>query len=159
MRAQSASGIDSAPAFAPLLGPATAVLTAMNGSLGGTFTLRPRRSRTSSAVGGPWRPPMGLHSTATRNRLRGRTGLRSGRHGCVVHHEFIGSRSENLMAAASSRVLALSNALTEAGFDAPVPRRYPVDIWLKLWGKRLLQSDQRADRRDAGPHGRRGPAC
>jgi 2-dehydropantoate 2-reductase len=38
----------------------------------------------------------------------------------------------------SSRVLALSAALTQAGFDAPVRDNIRWNIWLKLWGNVCL---------------------
>ncbi|MCH8981748.1 oxidoreductase, partial [candidate division KSB1 bacterium] len=34
----------------------------------------------------------------------------------------------------SDRVVAISKALTEAGFKAPVRKKIRDDIWLKLWG-------------------------
>jgi 2-dehydropantoate 2-reductase len=55
--------------------------------------------------------------------------------GIIAHHQFSrfiigepnGSRSE--------RVLSLSRALIEAGFDAPVRDDIRWNVWLKLWGK------------------------
>jgi 2-dehydropantoate 2-reductase len=126
---------DSAPAFAPLLGPATAVLTAMNGipwwyfySVGGRFeghhlesvdpggrqwkTVQPQR-----AIGCVVEPACEVIAP-----------------GVVVHHDlkrFIIGEPDG---SRSSRVLALSTALTEAGFDAPVRDNIRWNIWLKLWG-------------------------
>jgi 2-dehydropantoate 2-reductase len=126
---------DSAPAFGPLLGPATAVLTAMNGipwwyfyGVGGRFeghhlesvdpggrqwkALQPQR-----AIGCVVEPACEVVAP-----------------GVVVHHDlkrFIIGEPDG---SRSSRVLALSTALTEAGFDAPVRDNIRWNIWLKLWG-------------------------
>jgi 2-dehydropantoate 2-reductase len=54
--------------------------------------------------------------------------------GVVVHHDlkrFIIGEPDG---SRSSRVLALAQALTEAGFDAPVRDNIRWNIWLKLWG-------------------------
>jgi 2-dehydropantoate 2-reductase len=126
---------DSAPAFAPLLGPDTAVLTAMNGipwwyfyRVGGRFeghhldsvdpggrqwkAVQPQR-----AIGCVVEPACEVIAP-----------------GVVVHHDlkrFIIGEPDG---SRSSRVLALSTALTEAGFDAPVRDNIRWNIWLKLWG-------------------------
>ena len=49
----------------------------------------------------------------------------------------------------SARAQAISAAFTRAGFKAPVIADIRSEIWLKLWGNLELQSDQRADARDA----------
>jgi 2-dehydropantoate 2-reductase len=126
---------DSAPAFAPLLGPDTAVLTAMNGipwwyfyRVGGRFeghhldsvdpggrqwkAVQPQR-----AIGCVVEPACEVVAP-----------------GVVVHHDlkrFIIGEPDG---SRSSRVLALAQALTEAGFDAPVRDNIRWNIWLKLWG-------------------------
>jgi 2-dehydropantoate 2-reductase len=126
---------DSAPAFAPLLGPDTAVLTAMNGipwwyfyRVGGRFeghhldsvdpggrqwkAVQPRR-----AIGCVVEPACEVVAP-----------------GVVVHHDlkrFIIGEPDG---SRSSRVLALARALTEAGFDAPVRDNIRWNIWQKLWG-------------------------
>jgi 2-dehydropantoate 2-reductase len=126
---------DSAPAFAPLLGPATAVLTAMNGipwwyfyRVGGRFeghhlesvdpggrqwkAVQPQR-----AIGCVVEPACEVIAPAV-----------------VVHRDlkrFIIGEPDGTR---STRVLALAKALTEAGFDAPVRDNIRWNIWLKLWG-------------------------
>lgn len=126
---------DNAPSFAPLLGPATAVLTATNGI--------------------PWwyfykagTPYDGRQLNSVDPGARQWDGIRPERAiGCVVepaceivapgviaHRQFKrfilgepdGSRTE--------RVLALSRALIEAGFEAPVRDAIRWNVWLKLWG-------------------------
>jgi 2-dehydropantoate 2-reductase len=126
---------DSAPAFAPLLGPDTAVLTAMNGipwwyfyRVGGRFeghhldsvdpggrqwkAVQPQR-----AIGCVVEPACEVIAP-----------------GVVVHHDlkrFIIGEPDG---SRSSRVLALAQALTEAGFVAAVRDNIRWNIWLKLWG-------------------------
>jgi 2-dehydropantoate 2-reductase len=126
---------DCAAAFAPLLGPATAVLTAMNGipwwyfySAGGRFeghhlesvdpdgrqwnAIQPRR-----VIGCVVEPACEVIAP-----------------GVIVHHDlnrFIIGEPDG---SRSSRVLGLAKALTEAGFDAPVRDNIRWNIWLKLWG-------------------------
>ena len=130
---------DCAAAFAPLLGPATAVLTAMNGipwwyfySAGGRFE--------------------GHHLESVDPGGRQWKSIQPGRAiGCVVepaceviapgviaHHDlnrFIIGEPDG---SRSSRVLELSKVLTEAGFDAPVRDNIRWNIWLKLWGNVCL---------------------
>ena len=126
---------DCATAFAPLLGPTTAVLTAMNGipwwyfhGTGGRFeghhlqsvdpggrqwnAIQPRR-----AIGCVVEPACEVVAP-----------------GVVVHHDlnrFIIGEPDG---SHSSRVLELSKALTDAGFDAPVRDNIRWNVWLKLWG-------------------------
>jgi 2-dehydropantoate 2-reductase len=126
---------DCAETFAPLLGPATAVLTAMNGipwwyfyGTGGRFeghhlqsvdpggrqwnAIDPRR-----AIGCVVEPACEVVAP-----------------GVVVHHDLnrfiIGEPDGNR----TSRVMQLSKVLTEAGFDAPVRDNIRWNVWLKLWG-------------------------
>jgi 2-dehydropantoate 2-reductase len=130
---------DCAAAFAPLLGPATAVLTAVNGipwwyfySAGGRFE--------------------GHHLESVDPGGRQWKSIQPGRAiGCVVepaceviapgviaHHDlnrFIIGEPDG---SRSSRVLELSKVLTEAGFDAPVRDNIRWNIWLKLWGNVCL---------------------
>src|SRR5258708_1997833 len=126
---------ESAATFAPLLGPDTSVVTAMNGIPWWYFY----------KTGGPLE---GRHpkSVDPGGRQWGSMGPQ-GAIGCVVepaceviapgviaHHQFNrfilgepdGSRSERLQ--------ALSNALTAAAFDAPMRDNIRWNIWLKLWG-------------------------
>jgi 2-dehydropantoate 2-reductase len=126
---------ESAPAFAPLLGPDTSVLTAMNGI--------------------PW-----WYFYKTRGRFEGRH-LNSvdpdGRQwnsigpqraiGCVVepaceviapgviaHRQFNRFIIGEPDGSHSARVQELSRVLTAASFDAPVRDNIRWNIWLKLWG-------------------------
>jgi 2-dehydropantoate 2-reductase len=126
---------DCATAFAPLLGPATAVLTAMNGipwwyfhGTGSRF--EGHHLRSVDPGGRQW------------NAIQPRRAI-----GCVVepacevvepgvvvHHDlnrFIIGEPDG---SRSSRVLELSKVLTEAGFDAPVRDNIRWNLWLKLWG-------------------------
>lgn len=124
-----------APSLAPLLGPDTAVVTAMNGvpywyfyQLEGPY--QDRRIESVDPGGELW------------DRLPPERAI-----GCVVYpscevvepgvirhlesDRFLlgepdGSRSE--------RVERLSDAMIEAGFKAPVRPRIRDDIWVKLWG-------------------------
>jgi 2-dehydropantoate 2-reductase len=130
---------ESVAAFAPLLGPDTAVLTAMNGipwwyfyNAGGPFeghhlesvdpggrqwkAIQPRR-----AIGCVVEPACEVVAP-----------------GVIVHHNlnrFIIGEPDG---SRSSRVLNLAKALTEAGFDAPVRDNIRWNIWLKLWGNVCL---------------------
>ena len=124
-----------APTLQPLLGPDTAIVTAMNGLLWWYFhKLRgPHENRRLASVdpdGLLWRllPPERVI-------------------GCVVYpaaevvapgivaHQY-GNRFMlgEPDGSRSARVQALSAALTAAGFKAPVRPRIRDDIWLKLWG-------------------------
>jgi 2-dehydropantoate 2-reductase len=125
----------SAPRFAPLFGEATAVLTAMNGvpwwyffKSGGRFdghrlasvdlgdrqwdSIRPQR-----VIGCVVEPACEVVAP-----------------GVIVHHalkRFIIGEPDG---SRSPRVLALSAALTGAGFEAPVRENIRWNIWVKLWG-------------------------
>ena len=126
---------DCATAFAPLLGPATAVLTAMNGipwwyfhGTGSRFeghhlqsvdpggrqwnAIEPRR-----AIGCVVEPACEVVEP-----------------GVVVHHDLNRFIIGEPNGSRSSRVLELSKALTEAGFDAPIRDNIRWNLWLKLWG-------------------------
>jgi 2-dehydropantoate 2-reductase len=130
---------DSAAAFAPLLGPATTLLPAMNGipwwyfyRAGGRFEGHHLESvdpggrqwnaiQPSRVVGCVVEPACEVIAP-----------------GIVVHHDlnrFILGEPDG---SRSSRVLALSTALTQAGFDAPVRDNIRFNIWLKLWGNVCL---------------------
>jgi 2-dehydropantoate 2-reductase len=126
---------DSALEFIPLLGPDTAVLTAMNGipwwyfyGTGGRFqghhlesvdpggrqwnAIQPQR-----AIGCVVEPACEVIAP-----------------GVIVHHDlnrFIIGEPDG---SRSTRVLGLAKALTDAGFDAPVRDNIRWNIWLKLWG-------------------------
>ncbi|MFQ5637722.1 MAG: 2-dehydropantoate 2-reductase [bacterium] len=121
--------------IAPLLGPDTAVVTAQNGILWWYF----------HKLKGPWEGRK-LENADPGGRIWNTLGPERAI-GCVVYPsceivqpgvvkhlhgkrfmvgEPDGSKSE--------RVVALSKALTAAGFKAPVRKRIRDDIWLKLWG-------------------------
>ena len=126
---------DCAASFAPLLGPETAFLTAMNGipwwyfyRSGGRFeghhlgsvdpggrqwhSIQPER-----AIGCVVEPACEVSAP-----------------GVIVHHDlnrFIIGEPDG---SRSSRVLELGEVLTQAGFDAPVRDNIRWNIWLKLWG-------------------------
>jgi 2-dehydropantoate 2-reductase len=126
---------ESAAAFAPLLGPDTSVVTAMNGipwwyfyKTGGRFEGRHLQSvdpggRQWNGIG-PQRAIGCVVEPACEVIAPG----------VIAHHQFNrfilgepdGSRSE--------RLLALRNALAAAAFDAPVRDNIRWNIWLKLWG-------------------------
>jgi 2-dehydropantoate 2-reductase len=126
---------DCAAAFAPLLGPATAVLTAMNGvpwwyfySAGGRF--EGRHLESVDPGGRQW-------NAIQPRRVIGcvvEPACEVTAPGVIVHHDlnrFIIGEPDG---SRSSRVLNLAQALTEAGFDAPVRDNIRWNIWLKLWG-------------------------
>jgi 2-dehydropantoate 2-reductase len=126
---------ESANAFAPLLGPDTAVVTAMNGipwwyffKSGGRF--EGRHLESVDPQGRQWhaiQPQRAIGSVVE-------PACEVIEPGVIVHREFKrfilgepdGSRSE--------RLLSLAAALTEAGFDAPVRDNIRWNLWLKLWG-------------------------
>jgi 2-dehydropantoate 2-reductase len=126
---------ESAASFAPLLGPKTAVVTAMNGipwwyfhQSGGRFEGQFLQSvdpggRQWQCIG-PQRAIGCVVEPACEVIAPG----------VIAHHQFNrfilgepdGQRSE--------RVEHLSSALIAAGFDAPVRDNIRWNIWLKLWG-------------------------
>ena len=126
---------ESAQDFAPLLGPGTAVVTAMNGipwwyfyKSGGRFE---GRFLDSVDPGGRQWLSIGPQRAI----------------GCVVepacevvapgviaHHQFNRFILGEPDGSRSDRVARLSAALTAAGFDAPVRDNIRWNIWLKLWG-------------------------
>src|ERR1700726_3568402 len=133
LKAQQAHA--SAGAFAPLLGPRTAVLTAMNGI--------------------PWwyfykeRGPLDGHhlesvdpGAAQWNAIGPERAI-----GCVVdpacevvapgvieHRLFKRFTIGEPDGSTSERIVALRDALVSAGFDAPIRDTIRWNIWLKLWG-------------------------
>jgi 2-dehydropantoate 2-reductase len=121
--------------FAPLLGPETAVVTAMNGIPWWYFY------RQGGAFEG-----RNLHSVDPGGRQWQLIGPERAI-GCVVdpaceviepgvieHHEFNRFTLGEPDGTASPRVTRLSQALTEANFDAPVRDKIRWNVWLKLWG-------------------------
>jgi 2-dehydropantoate 2-reductase len=121
--------------MAPLLGPETSVVTAMNGIPWWYFWRQegPWRDRQLSTIdpdGRLWRaiPP---------ERCIGCVVYPAGEivEPGVVRHAY-GNRFMlgEPDASHSQRVEGLSKALTAAGFKAPVRSKIRDDIWLKLWG-------------------------
>jgi 2-dehydropantoate 2-reductase len=126
---------ESAPAFAPLLGSDTCVVTAMNGipwwyfyKTGGRF--EGRHLKSVDPGGRQW------NSIGPQRAI-----------GCVVepacevvapgiiaHHQFNRFIIGEPDGSRSARVQELSKALTAATFDAPVRDNIRWNIWLKLWG-------------------------
>ena len=132
---KSHQAYESAPMFAPLLGESTAVLTAMNGipwwyfhKSGGKFEGRHLESvdvggRQWNAIG-PERAVGCVVDPA----------CEVVEPGVVVHEEFNRFTLGEPDGSRSSRVVELSEALTAAGFDAPIRDSIRWNIWLKLWG-------------------------
>jgi 2-dehydropantoate 2-reductase len=126
---------ECAASFAPLLGPATAVVTAMNGipwwyfhSAGGE--LEGRHLRSVDPGGRQWtciQPERAIGCVVD-------PACEVVAPGVIAHNEFKRFTVGEPDGTRSSRVLALSHALVEAGFDAPVRDNIRWNIWLKLWG-------------------------
>ena len=126
---------DCAPAFAPLLGPATAVLTAMNGipwwyfyGVGGRF--EGHRLQSVDPGGRQWQavgPERAIGCVVE-------PACEVLAPGIIAHHDFNRFILGEPDGSRSSRVAALAEALTQAGFDAPVRDNIRWNIWLKLWG-------------------------
>lgn len=133
LKAHQGPGV--AAAMQPLLGPETAVVTAVNGIPWWYF----------HALEGPWRDRR-LHSVDPGDRQWDLIG--PGRAiGCVVYPacevpepgvvEHLSGDRFNLGEPDGSRperVMALSRAMIGAGLRAPVRARIRDDIWVKLWG-------------------------
>jgi 2-dehydropantoate 2-reductase len=126
---------ESARRFAPLFGPETAVMTATNGipwwyfyKSGGRF--EGHRLASVDADGQQW-------DRIQPHRVIGcviEPACEVVAPGVIVHHAFKQFTIGEPDGARSDRVLALSRALVEAGFDAPVRDNIRWNIWLKLWG-------------------------
>jgi len=126
---------ESAELFAPLMGPDTAVVTAMNGipwwyfyKEGGRFD--GQHLESVDAGGRQWRaigPERAIGCVVD-------PACEVIAPGIIAHNEFkrfiLGEPDGNR----SERVTALSKILTEAGFDAPIKDKIRWNIWLKLWG-------------------------
>jgi 2-dehydropantoate 2-reductase len=126
---------ECAESFAPLFKEDTAVLTAMNGipwwyfyKSGGRFegqyleTVDPGGRQWSSI--GPQRAIGCVVEPACEVIAPG----------VIAHHQFNRFIIGEPDGSRTSRVEALSKALTAAGFDAPVRDNIRWNIWLKLWG-------------------------
>jgi 2-dehydropantoate 2-reductase len=126
---------ESAAAFAPLLGPHTCVVTAMNGipwwyfyRTGGPFEGRHLQSVDPGGrqwnIIGPQRAIGCVVEPACEVVAPG----------VVVHHQFNRFIIGEPDGSRSARVQELSKVLTTANFDAPVRDNIRWNIWLKLWG-------------------------
>jgi 2-dehydropantoate 2-reductase len=126
---------ESARAFAPLLGPDTCVVTAMNGipwwyfyKTGGRFegchlkSVDPGGLQWNSI--GPQRAIGCVVEPACEVIAPG----------VIAHRQFNRFIIGEPDGSHSARVQELSNALTAASFDAPVRDNIRWNIWLKLWG-------------------------
>ena len=126
---------ESAASFAPLLGATTAVVTAMNGipwwyfyKAGTPFD--GHHLASVDAGGRQWQciqPQRAIGCVVD-------PACEVVAPGVIVHHEFNRFTLGEPQGSRSSRVLALSSALSDAGFDAPVRENIRWNIWLKLWG-------------------------
>jgi 2-dehydropantoate 2-reductase len=126
---------ENAESFAPLLGPGTAVVTAMNGipwwyfyKSGGRFEGRSLETVDPGARQwnciGPERAIGCVVEPACEVVAPG----------VIAHRQFNRFIIGEPDGSRSSRVLQLSSVLSEAGFDAPVRDNIRWNIWLKLWG-------------------------
>ena len=126
---------ESAAAFAPLLGPDTCVVTAMNGipwwyfyKSGGLF--EGRHLKSVDPDGRQWNliGPQRAIGCVVEPACEVITP------GVIVHHQFNRFIIGEPDGSRSARVQGLSDALTAASFDAPVRDNIRWNIWLKLWG-------------------------
>jgi len=126
---------ECARSFAPLLGPATAVLTAMNGvpwwyfyKAGGPF--EGHRIESVDPDGRQWDaigPERAIGCVVE-------PACEVVAPGVVQHYAFKRFTIGEPDGTESQRVSALSAALIGAGFEAPVRTNIRWNIWLKLWG-------------------------
>jgi 2-dehydropantoate 2-reductase len=124
-----------APDFAPLLGPSTAVLTAMNGipwwyfyANGGRF--EGHHLESVDPAGRQWQfigPQRAIGCVVE-------PACEVVEPGVIMHHQFNRLIIGEPDGSQSSRVTALSEALSESGIDAPVRDNIRWNVWLKLWG-------------------------
>jgi 2-dehydropantoate 2-reductase len=131
---------EAAPQFAPLLGESTSVVTAMNGIPWWYF-----HKSGGHKSGGPFEGRH-LESVDVGGRQWNSIGPERAigcvvdpaceviEPGVVVHEEFNRFTLGEPDGSRSSRVVELSEALTAAGFDAPIRDNIRWNIWLKLWG-------------------------
>ncbi len=125
----------AAAEFAPLLGPQTAVVTAMNGIPWWYFykvsgPLEGRQLKSVDPGGAQWReigPERAIGCVVD-------PACEVVAPGVVEHHEFkrfiLGEPDDTL----SERVGALSAAMEHSGLEAPIRQGIRWNIWLKLWG-------------------------
>lgn len=126
---------EAAEQLVPLLGPATAVVTAMNGipwwyfyKNGGPFD--GHHLESVDPGGAQWRligPERAIGAVVD-------PACEVIAPGIIEHHEFNRFTLGEPDRTVSDRVLAISTALGSAGFDAPVRDDIRWNVWLKLWG-------------------------
>jgi 2-dehydropantoate 2-reductase len=127
--------LDVARHIAPLLGPDTVVLTAMNGvpwwffqDFGGAFKgTHLQAVDATGEIGAAIPPPCVIGGVVHASCSQVSPG--------VVHHHFgngliIGEPSGQK----TSRVMQIARLLLGAGFDATVSEQIQKDTWYKLWG-------------------------
>ena len=147
---------ESAAAFAPLLGPDTCVVTAMNGipwwyfyKTGGLFEGRHLKSVDPDGrqwnIIGPQRAIGCVVEPACEVIAPG----------VIAHHQFNRFIIGEPDGSRSARVQELSNALTAASFDAPVRDNIRWNIWLKLWGNVCFNPISALTGATLGTHDRR----
>ena len=162
LKAHSAAQV--AERMVPLLGPGTAVVTAVNGlpwwyfhGLDGPFG--GHRLQTVDPTGAQW-------DVIGPERAIGCVVYPAAEviePGVVKHIENDRFTLGEPNGEKSERVMALAKTMQDAGLKVPVRPRIRDEIWIKLWGQPDLQPDQRADRGDArrdlrhARHPRTGP--
>jgi len=133
LKAQQAHA--SAAAFAPLLGPRTAVLTAMNGIPWWYFykergPLDGRHLESVDPGAAQWKligPERAIGCVVD-------PACEVVAPGVIEHRLFKRFTIGEPDGSTSDRIVALRDALVSAGFDAPIRDTIRWNIWLKLWG-------------------------
>lgn len=126
---------ENAERFLPLLGPGTAVVTAMNGIPWWYFhkhggALEGHQLETVDPGGRQWQfigPERAIGCVVD-------PACEVIEPGVIVHREFKRFTLGEPDRTRSKRVETLSAALTDAGFEAPVRDDIRWNVWLKLWG-------------------------
>ncbi|MCC7328200.1 MAG: 2-dehydropantoate 2-reductase [Burkholderiales bacterium] len=125
--------------IAPLLGPDTVVLTAMNGVPWWFFSGMPGPCADLPLT--TLDPDGAIASAIPVRRIVGcvvHAACTSPEPGVVRHVMGQGLIVGEPAGGAAPRVTALAQALTDAGFDARVSERIQQDIWYKLWGNMTM---------------------
>jgi 2-dehydropantoate 2-reductase len=126
---------ESAAAFSPLLGPETAVVTAMNGIPWWYFykhgnPLDGRHLDSVDAGGRQWKaigPQRAIGCVVD-------PACEVVAPGIIEHHEFNRFTLGEPDRTVSTRVRCICSILADAGFDAPIREDIRWNVWLKLWG-------------------------
>jgi 2-dehydropantoate 2-reductase len=125
--------------IAPLLGPQTIVLTAMNGvpwwfcdGLGGDFAGKRLKSvdpdgAIAEAIPGEQTVGCVVHASCLVEAP-----------GVIRHHQGNGLIVGEAAGRPSERVKALTEALVAAGFNASMSEQIQRDVWYKLWGNMTM---------------------